>query len=232
VINGLFENGVPVNPEILIAVAKWGTGGDFYRTVSAHSSFDSWESILDNHYVRSVDVGRAVHLDSEDSRIFINLASVGISAEIVRHKNASSRITPSKLRYILPTLRSVMKYKPKPASVTIGNKTKEVQLLSLMAAKGRFAGGGMKLGANSIVDDGLFDVTLIEKMPLLNVLRKVPELYTGNIESEGEITKTKAESVEIKSDYKLPVELDGDEFGSTDIRFDIIRRAVRICFGN
>lgn len=212
VVNGYFENGSPIRTEARIAVAPYGTGCDYYRTVIHPRRSFPWEEIVRNHRVRKVDVGRVEFTDGRKDRYFVNMASFGLSARAVEIKHASNPDwVPRRLKYLVPTVRALVTHRTISAVIRAGEERFEARVISLHVCKGRYAGAGLPFGMASELDDGLFDVTLFDRHPHL-------------------IRKWKVPTLETQSAGRLRVELDGEYYGEGDVRIRIVPKAVNICF--
>src|SRR5262249_28333027 len=85
VANGLMEARTQAKPSLGIICT--GTGGDFVRTLALPSDLADQVRIACGGKSKTIDLGRIRFTGisgQEDSRYFINIASCGISAEVVR----------------------------------------------------------------------------------------------------------------------------------------------------
>ncbi|HEX4924191.1 MAG TPA: diacylglycerol kinase family protein [Bdellovibrionales bacterium] len=227
-VNGFFNENGPVNPNACLVVTKWGTGSDYYKTVTAGSFVSDWKTLVTEHRLRDVDLGE---LEFKDGRkLFVNIASVGISAVVAEMKNRGPQWVPNALSYLVPAISALIKYKVTPAKITYDSQTRQARMLALFAAKGIFAGGGMKFGGGVDVDDGFFDVKLFEDMGVLKGLRRIPRLYQGAYSGIEEIHAFRAREIRVESPIPLAVECDGEVYGHTDVIIRIRPKAIKFCW--
>ena len=99
----------------------------------------------------------------------------------------------------------------------------------VIVANGRWHGGGMKLAPDARPDDGAFDVVLIGDVSKLDFVTTSPKLYGG-----GHVAPPQgrgacgAPTVDVDAAEPLPIELDGEEAGTTPARFEIVPGALRL----
>ena len=77
-----------------------------------------------------------------------------------------------------------------------------------IVANGQWHGGAMWLAPDAKPDDGLFDIVLIGDITKVDLLR--------------------SRAVTVDAPERLPIELDGEQVGTTPVRFEIVPGALRI----
>ncbi len=223
--NGFFENGVSINPDAILVVAKMGTGSDYFRTITNRQKID-WREMVYGGEIKTVDMGW-IQVNEKD-QYFLNMVGVGISAEVVSIKNKLFRWIPTNLKYIFSTLRAFFQYIPRQVHVKIGEMEMDKIVIAIFINKGKYAGGGMKLGPNAELDDGLLEVTVIEKAPILAMIRAIPHLYSGNLESDTKVQRIKTTALQVNTHRNLSVEVDGEFLGPADIAVKVVPHAIKI----
>jgi YegS/Rv2252/BmrU family lipid kinase len=231
VLNGFFEAGRPIRPESCLAVANVGTGSDYFQSVSAGMAMGDWRELVLEHEARAVDIGR-VHYFGPGccDQYFVNMASTGMIAEVVRKKLRSPPWLPHGLRYLMPTISSLFTYRPQDVQVELDGECAAMEVLAISVCKGTYAGSGMRFGGEVTLFDGLFDVTFFHAISPLEMLLKLRKLYTGRFQGEPAVQKRKARRICIRSLSAMPVEFDGELCGTTDIELSVEPRSVRVCF--
>ena len=92
----------------------------------------------------------------------------------------------------------------------------------VIVANGRYLGGGMKMLPDAEPDDGLFDVLLIGDLTKRDLLLTLPKTYRGRTCPHPKATLLRGATVEVEAPEPLPVELDGEQPGTTPVRFEIV----------
>jgi diacylglycerol kinase family enzyme len=102
---------------------------------------------------------------------------------------------------------------------------------SISLGIGRYSGGGMMQTPNAVVNDGLFDITIIKKMRKGEIIRSLRKLYDGTILDHPKIEGYTGKSIRIDSDPLIHVEADGESLGHSPIEFTIIPDSVNVICG-
>lgn len=221
VVNGFFENGRLINSEAVLHVTKEGSGCDYFKAVAGTKD---WKKLIEQYKPRPVDLGYIEFLKQDLKPLyFINVASVGMSAEVVADRTCG---------YTLATLKVLPFFKAKKMKLMFNGKEVEDGFLNIFIAKGKTAGGGLKLGGKVDLDDGNFDLTCVRHMPLLKSLSQFPKLFTGRMETDGNFIREKTTSLEVHSNHPLAVEFDGELQGTTDVRFTVHAKKILVAFPN
>jgi diacylglycerol kinase (ATP) len=93
----------------------------------------------------------------------------------------------------------------------------------------RSAGGGMRLSPGAITNDGELNVSVIPAQSRLKMTtRMFPKISSGGHVDEPGVLYFPATEVSVFSDPPVPLEVDGDLFGTTPVTFSICPRALRI----
>jgi diacylglycerol kinase family enzyme len=95
-------------------------------------------------------------------------------------------------------------------------------------SNGRYLAGGMKITPEAEPDDGLFDVLLIGDVSKLDLALTMPKIYRGTHLPHPKAELLRGASVVVEADQPLPVELDGEQPGTTPVRFDVVPKALRL----
>ena len=236
VANGFFEDGVAIRPEASMGILPFGTGGDFRKSVGVPKDIDKAAAILARFETKRIDLGRLDYTTREGGtgqRIFINIASFGISGEIDEEVNSSSKRLGGRLSFMLATAKVGMRFKGKRVRVVFdGNEetSLETNISTIAVANGQYFGGGMQVAPNAAVDDGRFDVVAIGEMGTLESMWKGRHLYSGthlNLEnvSERRATTVYAESVDGQD---VVLDVDGEVPGLLPATFTVMPEALSL----
>lgn len=232
VLNGFFdENGALLRENLALGILPAGSGGDFARMI--YPTRDPIKAVknLRNHKIQNIDVGHCRLLSEKKSRCFLNLASLGMSAEVVRNANRGRKLFGGRITYHLGVLKTALSYKQHPIQLKVDQNTVQSDKTRMIAiANGRFAGGGMMLAPNSSFQDGLLDVVIVGEMSGLATLFHSTKLYKGKHLALKQVDVF--QGVDIHAEQTAPdqgtvyVELDGEEVGQLPARFEILPRCL------
>ena len=98
----------------------------------------------------------------------------------------------------------------------------------VIVANGRYLGGGMKICPDAEPDDGLFDVLLIGDISKRDLVMTLPKIYRGTHLPHPKAELLRGAEVTIDAPIALPVELDGEQPGTTPATFEVVPGALRL----
>jgi diacylglycerol kinase (ATP) len=230
VVNGFFDGDRAINPQASFCVTRWGTGSDYFRTYRRLCGRDDWEEWIESGSAMRVDVGCARFGTRPDSRYyFANVASSGISGLIARDKEDGPDWMPAGAAYLLPTLSRLVTYRAIVATIRLPEDQFDVELMALIAAKGLYSGGGMRWGNDASLTSGLLEVTVIPRLPVLDVVTQIPKIYTGGVADVRGVRRHATEWVEISAHRPVATECDGENSGEdVNVRFEVLPGAIRV----
>jgi diacylglycerol kinase family enzyme len=112
--------------------------------------------------------------------------------------------------------------------VTVGEETRRGTMIDVLVSNGRYVAGGMMMCPEAEPDDGVFDVLLIGDVTKRDLLFVLPKTYRGKHLPHPRLEVLRGSTVSIEAPEPLPIELDGEQPGTTPARFEIVPRALRV----
>jgi diacylglycerol kinase (ATP) len=97
-------------------------------------------------------------------------------------------------------------------------------------ANGQYQGGGIRIAPEAVIEDGLADVTVVERVSLAEVAANLPILYSGALYSHPKVRHWRAARVRAEAETEVPVELDGEPVGSLPLEIEALPQALRFIF--
>lgn len=238
VVNGFFQNGVAINPEAEFALLNLGTGGDFRKTFDIDAGFDASLERIAEGRVRRIDVGRISFVTNDGKtgdRHFANIASFGMSGDVMHRVNRAPRIKrwTGRFSYTWGSLVSLIRYKARPVRLKVDTIFDEVVSISTCAVcNGQFFGGGMRVAPDASPDDGLLDVIVIGDAPRRDLLNSMNQIYTGAHISNPHVKVFRGKSViatpvEATAGAPVYIEVDGETPGRLPAMFEVMPKALK-----
>jgi diacylglycerol kinase (ATP) len=217
--------------DVELAVIPRGTGWDFVRTYRIPRRFDDAVAVALGGQPREIDLGRAHYRAwdrSERESWFANVASAGMSGAIAKRANESSKALGGKVSYLWATLTVFARWRNDEMRVTVDGERRSGRMHDVVVANGRYFGGGMMICPEAEPDDGLLDVLLIGDLSKRDLLLTLPKTYRGRHLPHPKAELLRGRTVEVDAAEPLPVELDGEQPGTTPVTFDVVPRALRL----
>ncbi|HKA26899.1 MAG TPA: diacylglycerol kinase family protein [Gaiellaceae bacterium] len=224
-------NGIADRAGVELAVVPRGTGRDFVRTYAIPRKLDDALRTARDGHAREIDLGIARFRSWQgetDESYFANVASAGMSGAIAKRANETSKALGGKASYAWATLTVFSRWRTAELTVSVGAETRRARMHDVIVANGRYLAGGMKICPDAEPDDGVFDVLLIGNLTKGDLLLTLPKTYRGSHLPHPKAELLRGSTVEIDANEPLPVELDGEQPGTTPVRFEVVPHALRL----
>lgn len=236
-----------VNTKAALAILPAGTGDDFARGLTnTREPLEAWIKRFVAHYHRDVhseatarviDIVAARTGDEVHPFVYLNVATIGLGAEVARRVAAQSslmRRLPGEARFTAAALGALAAWRERHVRVTIDdNSVFECNSNLLAVANGVYAGGGMMFAPNARTDDGKADFLMACGISRATILRELPRIRTGKHLHNPNVRYAKAARIRIETfapDDALLIEADGNVRGHTSAEFRVMPHALRIVF--
>ena len=180
---------------------------------------------------RTIDLGRASYRawDGGDGEsYFANVASAGMSGAIAQRANETTKALGGKVSYLLATFAVFAKWESSELRLTVDGETRTGRMHDVVVANEKTFGGGMIICPDAEPDDGVFDVLTIGDLTKRDLLVTLPKTYRGAHLPHPKAELLRGSVVTVDADAPQPVELDGEQPGTTPVRFEIVPRALRL----
>lgn len=233
VVNGYFDGGQILTRDIPLGIIDLGTGGDFFRTVSAASK--DYPRALDEGRFACVDCGKVTrNLDGGHWHRFLNIASAGLGGLMLQSLKRS-RFQAGAAAYFYHSIKTLLRFTPGTVEIESislqGNReSREVDLINFFVCNGRFSGGGMQWAPEASLTSGCFNLTLITGPRKLPLILHAGRVYSGQIARFPGAQFWQSNEVILRHHQPLSVEVDGEiiaaaeEESPHEVRFSLDAR--------
>jgi YegS/Rv2252/BmrU family lipid kinase len=234
VVNGCFQQSAIDTWKLYLAMVTIGTGNDWGRMFRIPNNYEDAIDVVRRKSSCIHDAGIVKYYSGtrQEQRYFINIAGLGFDAVVVKRTNIQKdKGKKSKVLYFYNLLRTMVSYRHTRTEVVIDRNSVINDVLSISLGIGRFSGGGMRQTPNAIHNDGLFDITIINKMRRREILKNVRHLYDGKILDIPQVEAYTGKEIRIDSDPLIHLEADGESLGHSPMEFSIHPRSINIIYG-
>jgi diacylglycerol kinase (ATP) len=224
-------NGMAETEGVELAVIPRGTGADFARTFRIPTRLDRAVEVALRGTLRPIDLGRATYATWEgdsEQRYFANIASVGMSGAIAKRVNEAHTGFAARASYLFATLAVFAGWQSAEVRVSVDDDIRGGRMYDVVVANCRYFGGGMLISPEAVPDDGALDVLLIGDLTKRDLLVTMPKVYRGRHLPHPKAEVLRGAVVSVEADERLPLELDGEQPGTTPVRFEAVPRALTL----
>lgn len=199
------------------AIIPAGTGNDFVRTLGW--SLDEIEPLLER--ITSTDPS-PIDLGNVDSEWFGAILSTGFDS-IVNELANKLRWPSGPQRYNVAIALELPRFKPARYEITCDGETFTTEAMLVAIGNGKSYGGGMNICPQAQINDGLFDVIILEPVSKIEFLKVFPRVYSGSHISHPKIRSMRAKRVTINA--KAVAYADGERIGPAPISAECVKDA-------
>jgi len=214
-----------------LATIPLGTGMDFGRTYGIPTKFEDAVRVALEGTTRTIDAGRVRYRTWEGTdaeRWFANVGSVGMSGAVAQRANGMSKALGGRTTFFYALTRVFFEWENTEVRVQLDGGERRGRMHDVIVANGVWHGGGMKLAPDAQPDDGAFDVVLIGDVSKLDFLTTAPKLYKGRHVGHPKVEVVRSRVVSVDADEHLPIELEGEQVGTTPAIFELVPGALRV----
>jgi diacylglycerol kinase (ATP) len=214
-----------------LAVIPFGTGMDFARSHGIPRKLDAAVEVALHGAVATIDAGRVRYRawdGAEGEAYFANIASAGMSGAVARRANETTKALGGRVSFFAALVRVFAGWRNTELDVEVAGERRAGKMTNLIVANGRYQGGGMLIAPESVPDDGLFDVLVIGDITKRDFLLNVGKIYRGTHLSHPKIELLRGARVSVDGLVPVPIELDGEQPGTTPASFEVVPAALRL----
>lgn len=212
--------------DAVLGLLPLGTANDFARTLEIPFDIDRACETVARGKVVDVDLGLA------GRNYYVNLASVGLGAEVTRALSPRLKRRAGPVAYPVAAVRAFLKHEPFSARLTFpGGDHEPVELdrlLQVGVGNGRFYGGGMIVASDSGIDDRSLDVYAITMGRNRDLVGVVRYLKSGDFIHSANVVHYRTSRVRLETEPALPINVDGEVVAETPQDFSVTHNALQV----
>lgn len=171
-----------------------------------------WEIIRDNH-TRSIDLPKA------NGRHFVQLAGIGLDAQVVQETSAAFKRNFGPLSYLICLAQIAGRTPPQLRIESDHAVTDEGSFV--LIGNGRNYGGRLPFFKQALIDDGRLDVLVFKRIGYLEIIRYMQDVIFSSHISSPDVEYFQTDRLRVSSETDVPVEMDGELAGNCPVEFTI-----------
>jgi YegS/Rv2252/BmrU family lipid kinase len=169
---------------------------------------------------------RLVDLPSANDKYFVQLAGVGLDAQVVKETSATLKKNFGPLSYLISAAQIATR---KPPRLFIESDDAAVEEGSfVLIGNGRRYGGPFPFFKQALLDDGLLDVIVFKQLGYLEIIRYLQDVFFSSEIRMPEVEYFQTRRIRVSSEQDVPVELDGELVGNCPVEFRMCERTLRV----
>ena len=208
-----------------LGIIPMGTGNDFART--ALLPLDTAEAllVLDQNFVRRVDV---IRIENGRREYLLNSATGGLSARVRRKLRREEKRLLGPLAYLVAFARSIRRIPWYRLHLKVDGEEIHAYGFTVVIGNGKFIAGGHPVAPEALVDDGKMDLSIITAASFWDKV-SLTLLYFVRMHLRSQyLIYRQAAEVEIESRPPMAFIVDGEEVGKTPMRLVVQKRVLQL----
>ncbi|MET9852044.1 diacylglycerol kinase [Streptomyces sp. NPDC006450] len=226
-----------------LGVVAVGTGNDFARAMGlpvrepARAGRLAAEALKEGR-VREIDLGRVRGAGGPDRAAggagaadgdtwYGTVLCSGFDSR-VNDRGNRMRLPAGRFKYDLAMAMELAAFRPFPYRITLdGGPVIETEATLVAVGNGSSYGGGMRICADAVPDDGLFDVTVVGDCSRATLLKVFPRVYKGTHLDHPKVTVHRAAKVTLEA-AGITAYADGEPLGPLPVSARCVPAALRL----
>jgi YegS/Rv2252/BmrU family lipid kinase len=232
---GVLADALRAEPGAILGVLPGGRGNDFARVLGIPEDAIAACATIAGGVARLVDLGVVTAGAASDGgggehgddQAFVGIASCGFDSDANRIANeAPARL--GGLVYAYGALRALLSWRPARFEIELQPQGERHTFsgFTVAAANSKAYGGGMHMAPDALLDDGLLEVVIVERVGKLRFVANLPKVFKGEHVKESSVRVFRAAEVTISADRPFTMYADGDPIGELPLRVNAVRGAV------
>lgn len=173
---------------------------------------------------------KRIHLGQANESYFLLMAGIGFDADIVyrieQHLLSKKRL--GKLAYVSQGFLHVVHYAPERLQLVLDGQ-EELEGYGVVVGNTRYFGGRFMITPRAGFDKAELDVCLFQGGRRADMFRYAWSILRGRHLEQPDVLYRKAKEIEVRAvDGQAHVQVDGDFWGTTPVRFRIVPDALTV----
>lgn len=223
VLNGL----QPHLGEVRFAVVPLGTANDFVRSLSLPGDAAEALEAVRAGTTRRLDVVEVRPGDRPGPILCGNMAAGGFAGNVEEDADEEVKERWGPLSYLRVAAERLGDLEVWRTELQAGGTTVVRDLLTVVVANGRYAGGGIPAAPDADPADGLLDLVWIESMPAADLALVASRVLAGEHRGADGVGTRRVRSVGLRAEPAMPFSLDGERYVFGEVDFRLRRGALR-----
>ncbi|MFK0048354.1 diacylglycerol kinase [Streptomyces sp. NPDC090741] len=215
-----------------LGVVAVGTGNDFARAMGlpvrepAQAGRLAAEALKEGR-IREIDLGRVAGTPDQRETWYGTVLCSGFDSR-VNDRGNRMRLPAGRFKYDLAILAELAAFRPFPYRITLDDgPVIETEATLVAVGNGTSYGGGMRICADAVPDDGLFDVVVVGDCSRATLLTVFPQVYKGTHLGHPKVTVHRAAKITLEA-AGITAYADGEPLGALPVTADCVPGALRL----
>jgi len=203
-----------IGSKVVTGIIPGGSGNDLYRMFGKKKSLENSFEIAFEAAPQDIDVGVA------SGQLFFNAVGIGFDAYVAARAPEYKRLSGT-MRYLAAVFHVWRNFTPIKLDIELDSVKISQDVTLVCIGNGRTTGGGFHLTPQALLDDGLFDICIIEGVSKSKIFKYLPRTIKGTHVRLPGVRIYRSRKVAIKGAEPFPIHIDGEIVSPYPDKLDI-----------
>ena len=213
VVNGL------AGSDVALGILPVGTMNVFAAELGLPNQLPKAWAIIQAGHTRRIDLVRA------NEQYFVQLAGVGLDAQVVQATSRNFKKNFGPLSYVISAAQIAARTPPK---LIVEHDDQRLEGSFVLIGNGRYYGGPVAFFKDARIDDGKLDVLIFKNLGYLDIARYIGTILMGSHTDLADVEYFQTKRVTVSSKDEVPVEVDGEVVTKLPVTFRISSRKLKV----
>ncbi|MES2570594.1 MAG: diacylglycerol kinase family protein [Verrucomicrobiota bacterium] len=211
-------NGI-AGASVTLGILPIGTMNVFAAELGIPNDLAQAWKIIQKGHTRRIDLCRA------NKTYFVQLAGVGLDAQVVEETTWESKKSFGPFSYLISAAQIAAR---KPPKLVAESEGRIYEGSFVLVGNGRYYGGPLSFFKDARIDDGKLDVLIFKNLGYLDLARYIGTIIMGRHTDLSDVEYFQTSHVSVRSEQEVPVEVDGEVVGRLPVDFRVSSRKLRV----
>jgi len=209
-----------------IGIYPVGTANDFMWYFHFPDTIEEITEILLRDNYTYCDIGVA------NGRYFINVASLGFLIDVSQKTDIKAKKSLGVIAYYLKGAEELSRLKPVHVGIRSGEVNRDAEVYFVLIMNGKSAGGFKKIAPLASFSDGLLDVYIFKKCPLIDLIALIIKVRNGEHAESPYVDYFQTAELTIDCKDTVGTDMDGEKGFDFPLRVSIEPRKLKLITRN